>query len=79
MRGFMGISLFGKDEIWTRLPDKEMATLDPGIIAKYLPAQAAAMKQAPVKKGPAPAPGGAMAPARPPGGAMAPAAPAASK
>jgi uncharacterized protein (DUF2147 family) len=72
MRGFVGISLFGQDEVWTRLPDKDMATLDPGIIAKYLPAQAAAMKPAPpVKK--SPAPGGAMAPVRPPGGAMAPA------
>src|SRR5436190_1985068 len=73
MRGFVGISLFGQDEIWTRLPDKEMAQLDPVIIQKYLPAQAAAMKPPPpAKKGPAPAPGGAMAPARPPGGAMAP-------
>ncbi len=74
MRGFVGISLFGMDEVWTRLPDKEMAQLDPEIIQKYLPPQAASLKppSPPAKKGPAPAPGTAMAPARPPGGAMAP-------
>lgn len=44
MRGFWGISLLGKDETWYRLPDTSMAQLDPGIVARYLPAQATAMK-----------------------------------
>src|SRR5260370_12885237 len=56
MRGYWGISLLGKDEIWFRLPDTAMASLDPAIVAKYLPAQAAAIKPPPVaaKKGNAP-------------------------
>jgi hypothetical protein len=41
MRGYWGISLLGKDETWSRLPDTAMASLDPTIVAKYLPALAA--------------------------------------
>lgn len=55
MRGYLGISLLGRDEVWTRLPDTALAQIDPAIIVKYLPAQAAAMKL-PVAPGPAKAP-----------------------
>jgi len=72
MRGYLGISLFGKDETWTRLPDTSIAQLEPAIIAKYLPAQAAAAKPA---TGAAKQPVAAKKSSTPPAMAPAPAAP----
>jgi hypothetical protein len=55
MRGFLGISLLGKDETWTRLPDNAVAQLDPAIVQKYLPPPTP-VKQPAGKKAAAPAP-----------------------
>src|SRR5215218_2156992 len=75
MRGYIGFSLLGKDEVWTRLPDTALAQVDPPIVPKYLPAQAPLKPPPGAPKAPAPAaPKKATTPAlAPPPGAPAPA------
>ena len=37
VRGYLGISLFGRDETWHRLPETAYKQLDPVIVAQLLP------------------------------------------
>ncbi len=60
LRGYVLTPMFGKTEDWTRVPDKEIATLDPSVLAQYVPQMAPkgpAPKATPAnQKKPAPAP-----------------------
>jgi hypothetical protein len=41
VRGYLGFEFLGRNETWYRLPDQAFKQLDPIILAKYLPGQAA--------------------------------------
>lgn len=54
LRGYVLVPVLGKDDVWQRLQDSDLAQVDPAIIAKYLPGQAVAAKPPAGKKSASP-------------------------
>ena len=50
LRGYLGIELFGKDDVWTRLPNDAMKEADQAVIAKYMPSEVASPARPTAKK-----------------------------
>jgi hypothetical protein len=55
LRGYVLVPVLGKDDVWQRLPESNMAQVDPAIVAKYLPGQATVATKQPGKKSASPA------------------------
>ena len=54
LRGYVLMPALGKDDVWSRLPESDLAQVEPSIIAKYLPGQAVAAKPPAGKKAASP-------------------------
>jgi hypothetical protein len=55
VRGYLGIPLLGKDEVWHRLPDNTLSQLDRSVVTKYLGQLPAAARRPETAKGKSPA------------------------